>query len=95
MSLTEQEIAKIAKLSRIKLSDEESKRLGDDMSGILKWIEMLQEVDTEGVAQMTSVADVTLPLREDKVTDGDLQADVLKNSPNSEYGYFIVPKVVE
>ncbi len=94
MSLTEKEVRKIAKLSRIRLSDEEVEHYGREISGILDWVEMLQEVNTDGVAQMFSVSDTKLPQRKDEVTDGGCRDDVLANT-ESQYGYFVVPKVVE
>jgi aspartyl-tRNA(Asn)/glutamyl-tRNA(Gln) amidotransferase subunit C len=95
MALTEKEVRKIAKLSRIRLTDEEVVHFGKEISGILNWVEMLQEVDTNNVPRMASVSAVTLPLREDVVTDGDCRDDVLANAPDARYGCFAVPKVVE
>jgi aspartyl-tRNA(Asn)/glutamyl-tRNA(Gln) amidotransferase subunit C len=95
MSLTEKEVRKIAKLSRIRLTDEEVVHFGKEISGILNWIEMLQEVNTDNVPRMSSVSNITLPLREDVVTDGDCRDDILANAPDARYGCFAVPKVVE
>ncbi len=95
MSLTAKEIKKVAKLARIRLEDSEVESYSKEISGILDWIAMLQEVDTKGVPQMFSVSNVQMPSREDKVTDGNIRDDVLKNAPDSRYGCFVVPKVVE
>lgn len=95
MSLTEHNTRKVAKLARIRLSDDEVTHYTEELNGILGWIDQLQEVNTDGVAQMTSVADVTLPMRKDEVSDGGVQEAVLKNAPSSEYGCFAVPKVIE
>ena len=95
MSLTSQETQKVAKLARIRLSDEEVAHYTQEINGILGWIDQLSEVNTVGVAQMTSVADVTLPMRADQVSDGGIQEQVLSNAPASEYGCFVVPKVIE
>ena len=95
MSLSKDETKKVARLARIRMDDDEIAHFTDEINGILHWIDQLQEVDTDGVAQMTSVADITLPMREDKVTDGGIQEKVLKNAPTSEYGCFAVPKVIE
>lgn len=95
MSITVKEAQKIAKLARIRMSEEEAEHYTDEINNILGWIEQLQEVNTDGVEQMTSVSQVTLPMREDKVTDGGYQDQILKNAPASEYGCFVVPKVVE
>lgn len=95
MSLSTDDVKKIAKLSRIKLTDDEISHYQQELSGILNWIEQLQEVNTDNVPQMTSVAAMSLPMREDKVSDGGYQEDILANSPHAEYGCFVVPKVVE
>jgi len=95
MSLTTAQVKKIAKLARIRLSEEEVDHYGKEISGILDWIEMLQEVNTDKVPQMASVSSIGLSLRTDEVTDGNVQADILKNAPKSAFGCFEVPKVVE
>ncbi len=65
-------------------------------AGIMAWIEQLNEVDIDGVEPMTSAVEgLSLPMREDVVTDGDNPDRVLKNAPKSEDGFFVVPKVVE
>ena len=61
----------------------------------MTWIEQLGEVDTDGVEPMTSAVAVTLPMREDVVTDGGDPAKVLSNAPKTVDGFFVVPKVVE
>ncbi len=69
--------------------------LSGELSNILTWIEQLDELDTEGVAPMTSVVEVTLPRRADAVTDGDYPDKVVANAPAAAHGFFVVPKVVE
>lgn len=93
--LTEADIRKIAKLARIRLSDDEINHFTGELSSILDWVEQLQEVNTDGVDQMVSVAKMDLPMREDSVTVSDIHEDILANAPNSEYDCFLVPKVVE
>lgn len=88
-------VAKIAKLARIKVSDEEKAHYAKEISNILQWVEQLSEVNTDGVPQMTSVATMELPLREDKVTDGNQQEAVIANAQGAQYGCFQVPKVIE
>ncbi|MAR56476.1 MAG: Asp-tRNA(Asn)/Glu-tRNA(Gln) amidotransferase GatCAB subunit C [Rickettsiales bacterium] len=95
MTLSADDTRKIARLSRIRLNEDEIEGYTNELNGILHWIEQLQEVDTDGVEQMTSVADMALPMREDVVTDGNIQEKVLQNAPGSEYGCFTVPKVIE
>lgn len=93
--INEEIITKIGKLSRTKLSDEEKSHFAAQLNGVLNWVEVLQEVNTDGVEEMTSVIETTLSWRKDEVADGGIQEEILKNAPESEYGYFIVPKVVE
>lgn len=94
-NLSEKDVIKIAKLARIAVTPEEVKTYSGELSKILAFVETLQEVNTDNVPQMTSVAEMLLPMRKDEVTDGDYQEDILKNAPASEYGCFMVPKVVE
>lgn len=94
MVLDEKAVAKIAKLARIAVTDAEKAHYAKEISGILQWMEQLNEVNTDNVPQLASVADVVLPRREDKVTDGNQQDAVLKNAVN-EHGCFVVPKVIE
>lgn len=88
-------VTKIAKLSRIALTDAQKDEYAGEISKILDWVEMLGEVDTDGVPQMTSVSDNKLPWRKDEVTDGNIPEAVLKNAPKSEHGCFAVPKVID
>jgi aspartyl-tRNA(Asn)/glutamyl-tRNA(Gln) amidotransferase subunit C len=95
MALTHDDVKKIAKLARIRVTAEELPHYANEINGILKWIEQLQEVNTDGVAPLASVSDQALPWRKDEVTDGNIQQQVLKNAPNAAYGCFAVPKVIE
>ena len=96
MALDKAVVAHIAALARIRLSEAELEPLADELSRILTWVEQLNEVDTSGVAPMTSAAAVTsLPMRNDEVTDGGCREDILGNAPRTSRGFFVVPKVVE
>jgi aspartyl-tRNA(Asn)/glutamyl-tRNA(Gln) amidotransferase subunit C len=95
VSLDEATVARIARLARIAVPEEELAPLATELSHILEWIEQLNEVDTEGVPPMTSVAAMKLAWREDRVTDGGRPEDILANAPARQDGYFVVPKVVE
>jgi len=95
MSLDKETVKNIANLARIKVADADLEPLAGELSGILDWIEQLNAVDTEGVEPLASVVDVTLPRRDDVIDDGDCRDKVLANAPESEDGYFTVPKVVE
>lgn len=95
MALDKDTVQRIARLARIKVPDSELDGLAGELDNILGWIEQLNEVDTDGVAPMTSVVEMELPQREDVVTDGGYPEKVLANAPNADRGYFTVPKVVE
>jgi len=95
MSVDTQKVRHIAKLARISVSDAEVEALAPELSNILGWIEQLAEVDVTGVEPMTAVIPNVLRLRDDVVTEGDRQADILANAPAAEHGFFAVPKVIE
>ena len=95
MTLDKAVVAHIAALARIRLSEAELEPLADELSRILTWVEQLNEVDTSGVAAMTSAAVTSLPMRNDEVTDGGCREDILGNAPRTSRGFFVVPKVVE
>jgi aspartyl-tRNA(Asn)/glutamyl-tRNA(Gln) amidotransferase subunit C len=95
MAIDKKTVARIASLARIKVPEAEQEPLARELSHILGWIEQLNEVPTEGVAPMASVERMRLPMREDKVTDGDCRDRILANAPQQAQGFFVVPKVVE
>jgi aspartyl-tRNA(Asn)/glutamyl-tRNA(Gln) amidotransferase subunit C len=95
MALDKKAVAHIAALARIRVGETELEPLAVELSRIVGWFEQLREVDTEGVAPMTSVASKKLPMREDAVTDGDCRDAILGNAPHTARGFFTVPKVVE
>lgn len=95
MSVTKDDVKKVARLSRIAVDDARLESLAGELNGILDWIEQLGEVDVEGVAPMTSVVETRLPQRDDLVTDGNKVDDILANAPRAEDGFFVVPKAVE
>ena len=95
MSVDQATVRRIARLARIAVKDEELPRLAAELSGILGWVEQLREVDVTGIEPMTSVAAMTLRMRDDVVTDGGIPGDVTRNAPASEDHFYMVPKVVE
>ena len=95
MSVSKDDVRKVARLSRIAVPDDRIEALAGELTGIMDWIEQLGEVDVEGVEPMTAVVDVQLPRREDEVTDGNRAPDILANAPLSADGFFVVPKTVE
>jgi len=95
MAIDAATVRKVARLARIAEPEEKLEPLARELSAILNWIEQLNEVDTDGVEPMTTSVAMTLPMREDVVTDGGDASKVLANAPKTAKGFFIVPKVVE
>lgn len=95
MSIDTATAAKVAKLARIRVEDDDLPALAQEFNNILGFIEQLNEVDVDGVEPMTSVTPMRLKRRVDEVTDGNQQAKVLANAPDAREGFFAVPKVVE
>jgi aspartyl-tRNA(Asn)/glutamyl-tRNA(Gln) amidotransferase subunit C len=88
-------VAKVANLARIKITADEEKKYAEELSGIMDWIEQLGEVNTDGIEPMTSVVEVKLHERPDEITDGGYADEILANAPETQEGFFVVPKVVE
>jgi len=86
---------RVAHLARIAVDEADLPKLAEELSGILGFMEQLNEVDVEGVEPMTSVTPMRLKRRKDEVTDGDMVDSILKNAPDAREGFFAVPKVVE
>ncbi len=88
-------VQRVARLARIKVTDEEAASLVTELSSILSFIEQLNEVDTKGVEPLTSVEEMEMKKRDDVVNDGGYPDQIVANAPMSEDHYFMVPKVVE
>jgi aspartyl-tRNA(Asn)/glutamyl-tRNA(Gln) amidotransferase subunit C len=95
MQVDEATVRRIARLARIRITDEEAEGLQKELSGILDWVRQLDEVDTSSVEPMTRVVPIELKKRKDEVTDGGIPDDIVKNAPVCEDHFFVVPKVVE
>ena len=95
MTIDLKTIKHISKLSRISVDDVKAKKLEGDLNSIFKFIEKLNELKTDNVEPLTSVAETTLKLRSDEVKSKDIRDQILKNSPESNEDFFVVPKVVE
>ncbi|MEL6478533.1 MAG: Asp-tRNA(Asn)/Glu-tRNA(Gln) amidotransferase subunit GatC [Pseudomonadota bacterium] len=95
MSIDIETAKKVARLARIRVAEDDLPALAEELSGILGWVEQLQEVDVDGIEPMTSVTPMALKRRADAVTDGEIQDKVLANAPAAREGFFAVPKVVE
>ena len=95
MAVDADTVRKIAFLSRLKVDDDKINDAENEFNKILNWIEQLNEVNTDNVEPLESVNDEHLKLRDDVVTEGNQRDEILANAPLSEYGYFVVPKVIE
>jgi len=95
MSLTLEQVKRIAHLARIEISDGEALTTQGHLNGIFQLIEEMQAVDTRGVEPMAHAQDVSQRLREDAVTEGDRRAAYQAVAPDVEAGLYLVPKVIE
>ncbi|MRR09640.1 Asp-tRNA(Asn)/Glu-tRNA(Gln) amidotransferase subunit GatC [bacterium] len=95
MSLNPDDVRRIARLARLEISAQEVERTGQQLNGILAFIEQLQAVDTTGVAPMAHAVDVVQRLRPDAVTEIDRRAAFQAIAPETEAGLYLVPKVIE
>jgi aspartyl-tRNA(Asn)/glutamyl-tRNA(Gln) amidotransferase subunit C len=95
MSIDLKTIKHISKLSRISVDEQKAEKLAGDLNSIFKFIEKLNELNTENVEPLTSVAATTLKFRSDEVKNQNIRGQILKNSPEDNEDFFVVPKVVE
>ncbi len=95
MALNQQTIQNLSWLARLKLPAEREDKILNDLQSILDWVEQLKQVDVEGVEPLVSVTQGIAPMREDVVTEGGQQSDLMANAPESVQGFYVVPKVVE
>mgnify|MGYP001464595434 FL=1 len=95
MSIEKNQVKKVAKLSRISLDENKVESLSKDLNSIINFVEQLNKLDTKDTKPLSSVIDKTLEPRNDKVNDGKIKDEILKNSPDKNEDFFIVPKVIE
>ena len=95
MSLSPDDVRRIARLARIALQSAESAAVAERLNGVLKMVEQIRRVDTTGVEPMAHAQDVVQPLREDSVTETDQRERYQAVAPAVEEGLYLVPKVVE
>ncbi|PPR10667.1 MAG: Glutamyl-tRNA(Gln) amidotransferase subunit C [Alphaproteobacteria bacterium MarineAlpha11_Bin1] len=95
MIVDRETVVRVARLARLKISEDEANSLAGELSNIIRWIEQLDEVETDGVEPMASVAEMKLRWRTDEVTDDSVSDKVTANAPDLQSGMFSVPKVVE
>ena len=95
MSIDKNTVKHISKLARISLNEEKIDNLSKDLTSIMKFIEKLNELNTEKTSPLTSIINASLKSRKDKVNDGKIRDQILKNSPEENDEFFVVPKVIE
>jgi aspartyl-tRNA(Asn)/glutamyl-tRNA(Gln) amidotransferase subunit C len=95
MTIDLKTIKHISKLSRISVDDAKADKLAGDLNSIFDFIEKLNELNTDNVEPLTSVAETTLKLRADEVKSKNIKDKILKNSPDENEDFFVVPRVVE
>ena len=95
MTIDLKTVKHISKLSRISLDEEKANKLADDLNSIFSFIEKLNELNTENVEPLKSIAQTTLRFREDEIKSENIREKILKNSPENNEDFFVVPKVVE
>ncbi len=95
MSVDKDTVRRIARLARLKVAEERLDPMAAELNSIFQWVEMLNEVKVEGVPPMTSMVAQKLKWRKDEVADGGVADGLMRNAPESEENFFVVPKVVE
>ena len=95
MSIDLKTIKHISKLSRISVDEQKAEKLAGDLNSIFEFIEKLNELKTENVEPLTSVSETTLKLRADEIKSKNIREQIIKNSPQDNEDYFVVPKVIE
>ena len=95
MSIDKDTVKHISKLARISVDEKKINNLSKDLSSIVKFIEKLNELNTDKVEPLTSIINASLKSREDEVKDGKIRDQILENSPEKNEEFFVVPKVIE
>jgi len=95
MTIDLKKVKYISKLARISLDEAKANKLAGDLNSIFDFIEKLNELKTDNIEPLTSIAKTTLRLREDKIKSENIREKILKNSPEDNKDFFVVPKVVE
>ena len=95
MSIDKDTVKHISKLARISLDEKKISNLSKDLSSIMKFIEKLNKLNTDKISPLTSIIDASLKSRVDEIKDGKIREQILKNSPEKNNEFFVVPKVIE
>ena len=95
MTIDLKKVKHISKLARISVDEAKANKLAGDLNSIFDFIEKLNELKTDNIEPLTSIAETTLRFREDKIKSENIREKILKNSPDENKDFFVVPKVVE
>lgn len=95
MKISEEEVRHVAHLSKLAFSDEETAEFATTLTKIVDMVELLNEVDTDGVPVTTTMADRQTVMREDVAVSGDDRDQLFKNVPQEENYYIKVPAILE
>ena len=95
MSIDKDTVIHISKLARISLDEKKVDSLSKDLTSIIKFIEKLNKLNTDKVEPLTSIINASLKSRKDEVKDGKIRDQILRNSPEKNDEFFVVPKVIE
>jgi aspartyl-tRNA(Asn)/glutamyl-tRNA(Gln) amidotransferase subunit C len=95
MSIDKDKIKHVSKLARISVDEKKIDGLTKDLTSIFKFIEQLNELNTDKVEPLSSILNEPLRFRKDEVNDGKIREKILKNSPKKNEEFFVVPKVIE
>ena len=95
MSIDKDTVKHISKLARISIDEKNIDNLSKDLTSIMKFIENLNNLNTEQTTPLTSIINASLKSRKDEVKDGKIKDQILKNSPEKNDEFFVVPKVIE
>ena len=95
MSIDKDTVKHISKLARISLDQKKVDSLSKDLTSIMRFIESLNKLNTDKTTPLTSIINTSLKSRRDEVKDGKIRDQILKNSPEKNEEFFVVPKVIE
>jgi len=95
MSIDKDTVKHISKLARISLDEEKVDSLSKDLTSIMRFIENLNKLNTDKIEPLTSIINASLKSRKDEVKDEKIRDQILKNSPEKNEEFFVVPKVIE
>lgn len=95
MTIKKDIVRHIANLCRIKLTPKEERKLSKQLEEIIRFIDKLKEVDISSVSPTSHILSLSNVWREDKLSESLSIEEVLKNAPQSEENFFVVPKIIE